>query len=313
MSDTALIFPGQGSQSVGMLSALAERYPEIRETFEEASSAVDRDLWALASSGPEEELNQTRWTQPVVLAGDIAIWRVLRSNGMPDPIGAAGHSLGEYAALVSSGAMAFDDAVRIVHLRGELMQQAVAEGEGAMAAILGLAEAEIERICAESAQDGRTVVAANYNAPGQLVIAGHRDAVEAAAGACREAGAKRALLLPVSVPSHSPLMAPAADPLMEALEAVEFGSPSWTVLHNSDCRPRSDAAGIRRALVDQLTRPVRWTDTLEALASRGANRYLECGPGKVLTGLGKRFDRSADWIALDDPDTLAAERDRAQA
>jgi len=310
MTETAVIFPGQGSQAVGMLADLAAAHEAVRKTFDEASEALGRDLWALISEGPESELNQTRWTQPAMLAGDIAVWRVWRDRGDRGdrggamPAAMAGHSLGEYAALVAAGAMAFEDAVRVVHLRGRLMQQAVAEGEGAMAAILGLDDAAVEEICAGF--PAGTVVPANYNSPGQLVIAGARAEVEQAAERCREAGARRAKLLPVSVPAHSPMMASVEAGLEEALAGIAIREPEYPVLHNADLSTHEDPAGIRAALVRQLTRPVPWTGTIRALIERGCDRFLECGPGKVLTGLGRRIERSADWSALETPEALDA-------
>jgi [acyl-carrier-protein] S-malonyltransferase len=298
----AAIFPGQGSQAVGMLADLADSHASVKATFDEASAALGHDLCALVADGPAERLNQTRWTQPAMLAADIAVWRVYCALGGKLPTTLAGHSLGEYAALVAAESMSFADAIRVVHRRGCLMQEAVAEGEGAMAAILGLEDTEVERIC--SAHPG--AVAANYNSPGQLVIAGSRAAVEAAAAACREAGARRALLLPVSVPAHSPLMAAAEAGLREALETVELSPPRIEVVHNADLETHSDPESIRTALVRQLTRPVPWTRTIEALRQRGVERFFECGPGRVLSGLGKRIDGDAEWIALESAQGLAA-------
>lgn len=304
MTDTAAIFPGQGSQSVGMLADLATGSDLVRATFDEASDAIGRDLWTLITEGPVEELNQTRWTQPVMLAGDIAVWRVYRSRGGEMPVAMAGHSLGEYAALVAAESMALVDAVAVVHERGRLMQEAVGEGEGAMAAILGLEDAQVEQICADLACSKETVVAANYNSPGQLVIAGSRAGVESAVDECKKAGAKRAMLLPVSVPAHSPLMAPAAKGLQRALGMVEIKPPACPVLHNFDLQPRDEPDSIRGALIEQLTHPVPWTGTIRALIARGATRFLECGPGKVLSGLGRRIERDAEWLALETPDGI---------
>lgn len=305
MTQTALIFPGQGSQAVGMLSEHAAVNDLVQRTFDEASSVLDRDLWRLVCDGPEDELNRTEWTQPAVLVADIAIWRIYRELGGAMPGAMAGHSLGEYAALVAAGAMRFTDAVAVVHRRGQLMQAAVSEGAGSMAAILGLDDAEVERICTE-VSDADVVVPANYNSPGQLVIAGATAAVARAVEACSAAGARRALVLPVSVPSHTPLMEPAMAGLAEALDAIELSAPDCPVLHNLDMRPRDDAAGIRRALVDQLTHPVHWTGTIRALVNDGFGRFLECGPGRVLSGLGKRIERGADWIPLDGVEALSS-------
>jgi len=298
MTETAAIFPGQGSQAVGMLAGLADETDLVRATFDEVSRAVGRDLWQLVVDGPAEELNQTRWTQPAMLAGDIAVWRVYRERGGELPMAMAGHSLGEYAALVAAESMALVDAAAVVYERGRLMQQAVAEGEGAMAAILGLEDEQVEQLCADSGAD-QAAVAANYNAPGQLVIAGSRRGVERAVERCKQAGARRAMLLPVSVPAHSPLMASAAAGLEQALKRISIGLPSRPVLHNVDLAPREDGDSIRRVLVDQLTHPVPWTGTIRELVGRGATTFLECGPGRVLSGLGKRIHREARWLALD--------------
>lgn len=303
MSNTAVIFPGQGSQSVGMLGSLAERYPIVRKTFDEASDALGNDLWSLAADGPAERLDQTEWTQPTLLAADIAVWRAYREAGGAMPGSMAGHSLGEYAALVAAGSLELADAVRIVRKRGQLMQAAVPEGTGAMAAVLGLNDETVAEVCEAGAEDS-VVVPANYNAPGQVVIAGERDAVERAAEACRDAGARRAMLLSVSVPAHSPLMQPAQQGLRSALEAVEIRSPACPVLHNVGLAPRSDAAAVLEALVLQLTHPVRWTGTIRELSNHGATRFLECGPGRVLTGLGRRIEREAEWLALEASETL---------
>lgn len=301
MTHSAVVFPGQGSQSVGMLAEMHAASERIAQTFAEASDAIGRDLWQLASAGPGDELNQTRWTQPVMLAADIALWREYRARGGELPLAMAGHSLGEYAALVAAGALEFTDAVRVVHARGELMQQAVAEGEGAMAAILGLDDEVVERICGDT--EG-SVVAANYNSPGQVVIAGSRISVERAVERCRQAGARRAMLLPVSVPAHSPLMEPAAAGLAAALAEVPIRAPQCPVLHNRDLKPHSEPEEIRQALVEQLTYPVPWTETVRELRGRGATRFLECGPARVLAGLGRRIDRDAEWIALESPDGM---------
>ncbi len=298
MTETAAIFPGQGSQTVGMLGELADETDLVRDTFEEVSRAIGRDLWQLVVDGPAEELNQTRWTQPTMLAGDIAVWRVYRERGGELPLAMAGHSLGEYAALVAAESMALGDATAVVHERGRLMQEAVAEGEGAMAAILGLEDGQVEQLCADSDSD-EPVVAANYNAPGQLVIAGSRAGVERVVEKCKQAGARRAMLLPVSVPAHSPLMASAASGLEQILKRIEIKPPVRPVLHNVDLQPRENADLIRRSLIDQLTHPVPWTGTIRELVSRGAMRFLECGPGRVLSGLGKRIDREAGWLPLE--------------
>lgn len=306
MATTAFLFPGQGSQSVGMLGGLDEFDASVRATFDEAGQALGRDLGQLVREGPAEELNRTEWTQPVMLAGDIALWRIYRGQGGSMPAAMAGHSLGEYAALVAAESLDFSDALRIVHRRGQLMQAAVGEGEGSMAAILGLDDAEVERVCAEVSTPDALVVAANYNAPGQIAIAGKAEGVKRAVDACSEAGARRAVVLPVSVPSHTPLMESATAHLAEALAAVEVNPPVCPVLHNLDCRARSEPDEIRRALVDQLTHPVRWTGTIRSLIDSGIGRFFECGPGRVLCGLGKRVDRSAEWIAMEQIESLRA-------
>lgn len=304
MNSFAVVFPGQGSQSVGMMSGFVEAAGRVEATFDQASAALSRDLWQLVCEGPADELNQTRWTQPAMLAADIAVWRLWRAAGGELPVAMAGHSLGEYAALVAAGAMDFVDAVRVVHLRGNLMQQAVAEGAGGMAAILGLDDSEVERLCAEHS-GAQVAVAANYNAPGQVVISGHLDAVAQVTEACRAAGAKRALRLPVSVPAHSPLMQPAADALRAALEEIDIRAPQCPVLHNCNLAAAGDAAAIRQALVDQLTRPVPWTQTIEKLSGQGVRQFVECGPGKVLAGLGRRIDRAAGWSSLDSDEAIS--------
>jgi len=307
MTQSAFIFPGQGSQSVGMLSELAAAAPEIQQSFDRASEVLDRDCWALTMQGPDEDLNRTEWTQPMMLVADIAVWRVYCRLQAPRPAYLAGHSLGEYAALVAAEAMSFDDALRIVRLRGQLMQQAVPEGAGAMAAILGLEDQQVEQICrsiTDSDMTSNQVMPANYNSPGQIVIAGHRTAVDIAIETCKEQGARRAMRLPVSVPSHSALMAPAAEPLREALEQIDFFSPTIPVLHNCDVQARAEPDQIRSALVQQLTQPVRWTETIQTLSARGVQQFMECGPARILTGLGKRINRDAEWFALDNPQTL---------
>lgn len=303
MRDFALLFPGQGSQSVGMLAALAERNALVRQTFEEAGEVLDTRLWQLVSNGPDEDLNRTEITQPAVLAGAIAVWRVWKELGGPDPARLAGHSLGEYSALVVAGALEFRTAVALVAERGRQMQAAVPEGAGAMAAILGLDDEVVAAICREVAED-QIVVPANHNSPGQIVIAGHAAAVERALHKCSEAGARRAVKLPVSVPSHSPLMQPAAEAMREILAATEFRSPAIPVIHNCDVEAHVEPDAIRQALVRQLTSPVRWTESVRAICQAGIMDLAECGPGKVLCGLGRRIERQARWSALEDPDTL---------
>ncbi|WP_239952456.1 ACP S-malonyltransferase [Pantoea sp. Z09] len=305
MTQLAFVFPGQGSQTVGMLSELAASYPQVEATFREASDALGYDLWQLVSNGPAEELNKTWQTQPALLAASVAIYRVWQQQGGKQPALMAGHSLGEYSALVCAGVLDFADAIKLVELRGKLMQEAVPEGTGAMQAIIGLDDAAIRKACEESAQ-GQVVSPVNFNSPGQVVIAGNKEAVERAGAACKAAGAKRALPLPVSVPSHCALMKPAADKLAVALENITFNAPSVPVVNNVDVKCESDAAAIRHALVRQLYSPVRWTESVEFMASQGVTQLLEMGPGKVLTGLTKRIVDSLTAAAVNDPTSLSA-------
>lgn len=300
----AFVFPGQGSQSVGMMQGLATR-PEIRLTFSEASDALSQDLWALVTEGPAEQLNLTINTQPAMLAADIATWRVWQAMGGAQPVVMAGHSLGEYAALVAAGALSFPDAIKLVRFRAEAMQAAVPEGSGAMAAILGLDDDDVRAVCSEAAA-GDVVEAVNLNSPGQVVIAGSKTAVERAMALAKEKGAKRALPLPVSVPSHSSLMAPAADKLLAYLQDVTIMSPTIPVLHNTDVEAHSSPEAIRLALAKQLHTPVRWVETVRAIKAAGVERMIECGPGKVLAGLAKRIDDSLSAVALVDEASFAA-------
>ncbi|MCE0731302.1 ACP S-malonyltransferase [Halomonas sp. G15] len=301
----ALVFPGQGSQQVGMLRELAERYSVVGTTFEEASEALGYDLWQVVQEGPAETLNATACTQPALLTASVAIWRIWQELEGPRPGAMAGHSLGEYSAMVCAGVMPFAEGVRLVKLRGEAMQAAVPAGQGAMAAILGLDDAVVEQACAEAAQ-GDVVSAVNYNAPGQVVIAGSKAAVERAIVGCQEAGAKRAMPLPVSVPSHCALMEPAAERLAAALGEVTLKAPRYTVIQNVDAQAHADVETLRTRLIEQLYRPVRWTSCVEAMSERGAEVFIECGPGKVLTGLGKRISRGSKGLAVNDPDSLDA-------
>ncbi len=305
MTQIAFVFPGQGSQTVGMLTELAATYPLVEETFREASDALGYDLWQLVSQGPAEELNKTWQTQPALLAASVAIYRVWQQQGGEQPALMAGHSLGEYSALVCAGVLNFADAVKLVELRGKLMQEAVPEGTGAMQAIIGLDDAAIRKACEESAQ-GQVVSPVNFNSPGQVVIAGNKEAVERAGAACKAAGAKRALPLPVSVPSHCALMKPAADKLAVALESITFNAPAVPVINNVDVKAETDAAAIRHALVRQLYSPVRWTESVEAMAAQGVTQLLEMGPGKVLTGLTKRIVDSLTAAAVNDTASLTA-------
>lgn len=298
----AFVFPGQGSQSVGMMQGWGER-PEVRFTFSEASDALGQDLWSLVSEGPADLLNQTIHTQPAMLAADVAVWRVWQAAGGIQPALLAGHSLGEYAALVVAGAVGFSDAIKLVRFRAEAMQAAVPEGVGAMAAILGLDDAVVRAVC-EAAAEGEVVEAVNLNSPGQVVIAGNKAAVERAMALAKEKGAKRALPLPVSVPSHSSLMRPAAEKLLVHLQEVTIKAPTIPVLHNSDVQSHAEPDAIRAALARQLHTPVRWVETMQALKAAGMARVFECGPGKVLTGLGKRIDDSVPMLALVDEISL---------
>ncbi|HYW75650.1 MAG TPA: ACP S-malonyltransferase [Gammaproteobacteria bacterium] len=301
----AIVFPGQGSQSIGMLSAAAQHYPIVRETFAEASEALGWDLWGLTQTGPEAELNRTERTQPALLAASVALWRAWRERQPQVPAAMAGHSLGEYSALVCADAMAFGDAVRLVARRGQLMQQAVPEGEGAMAAIVGLADDEVSELCSRMAQ-GAVLEPVNFNAPGQVVIAGARHAVERAVGAAKESGAKLARMLTVSVPAHSSLMRAAADEFEGTLRAVSIRPPAVPVIHNLDAAPHAEAQAIREALVAQLYHPVRWTQSMQRMIRDGAELFIECGPGKVLCGLLRRIDRRVRGLPLSEPNDMDA-------
>ncbi len=307
MTQFAFVFPGQGSQTVGMLADLAAAYPAVEATFREASDVLGYDLWQLVSQGPAEELNKTWQTQPALLAASVAIYRVWQQQGGQLPALMAGHSLGEYSALVCAGVLNFADAIKLVELRGKLMQEAVPEGTGAMQAIIGLDDAAIAKACEESAQ-GQVVSPVNFNSPGQVVIAGNKEAVERAGAACKckAAGAKRALPLPVSVPSHCALMKPAADKLALTLENITFSAPAVPVINNVDVKAETDADAIRHALIRQLYSPVRWTESVEAMAAQGVTQLIEMGPGKVLTGLTKRIVDGLSAAAVNDTASLTA-------
>ena len=304
-STLAFVFPGQGSQSVGMLSQLAEAHPIVRETFDEASAVLGYDLWGLAQNGPKEQLDQTERTQPAMLSAGVAVWRCWQAAGGAAPVVMAGHSLGEYSALVCAGAIAFPDAVGLVATRARLMQQAVPEGKGAMAAVLGLDEERIRAVCAEQAGE-EVLEAVNFNAPGQVVIAGDRAAVERGVAAAKDAGAKRALLLPVSVPSHCALMQGAAGEFAAALRQVTISAPVIEVLHNVTVAGAKDPDEIRDLLARQLPNPVRWVETIQAFAERGCTVAVEAGPGKVLAGLGKRIDKRIDTLPVFDEAGLSS-------
>jgi len=300
----AAVFPGQGSQSVGMLGDLAEHYPVVRDTFDEASDILNTDLWALVETGPIETLNRTEFTQPAMLAAGVAVWRVWTAQTAARPAATAGHSLGEYSALVAAEALTFGDAVALVRERALAMQNAVPEGQGAMAALLGLEDAAVVELCAAQA-GGEVLEAVNFNSPGQVVIAGSAEAVGRAIAAAREVGAKRAVLLPVSVPSHCALMKPAAERLLERLDATEFRLPLIPVLHNVHADTVTSPRALRSILAEQLYRPVRWADTVRNMRERGLDTLLEYGPGKVLTGLGKRIDRELHLLEISDSAGLA--------
>ena len=302
----AMMFPGQGSQSVGMLASLAAAEPVVGETFSEASAVLGYDLWALCQQGPEARLSETERTQPAMLAAGIAVWRAWSPAWRSAPDMLAGHSLGEYSALVAAGAFEFREAIALVRFRGEAMQRAVPAGTGAMAAILGLDDAVVEAACAEAAQ-GEIVQAVNYNSPGQLVIAGSAAAVARAIEACKARGAKRAVLLPVSVPSHSALMKPAAEALRGRLAELEVKAPALRV-RSFDAGVYTDADSIRDGLYRQLFNPVRWSAIVTAMTGEGAGHLYECGPGKVLTGLARRAPggRDLDLQAIESPESLEA-------
>ena len=301
---TAFVFPGQGSQSVGMLADVASEFSLVGETFAQASAALGYDLWQLVAEGPAEALNQTSVTQPAMLTASIALYRILQAAGKADVAFMAGHSLGEYTALTAAGVFSLADAVRLVRARGEYMQSAVPEGVGAMSAILGLTDDQVRLACEQAAQ-GEVVAAVNFNSPGQVVIAGHKVAVERAMKLCQEAGAKRALPLPVSVPSHCALMQPAAERLAQDLAQMTMQTPHISVINNVHVAIESEAKAIQAALVAQLHSPVRWVETVQLLKAQGVTRIVEVGPGKVLAGLNKRIDNEIEHFAVADLRTLS--------
>lgn len=305
MSKFAIVFPGQGSQSLGMLADLGEQFDVVKKTFSEVSEVLGYDLWALVQNGPVEDLNQTFRTQPALLAASVAIWRVWQEQGLEQPVNLAGHSLGEYSALVCAGVIDFQQAIKLVELRGQLMQEAVPAGVGAMYAIIGLDDESIAKACEEAAQ-GEVVSPVNFNSPGQVVIAGNKAAVERAGVLCKEAGAKRALPLPVSVPSHCALMQPAADKLEVALQSIEFKAPTLPVINNVDVIAETDPEKIKKALVRQLHSPVRWTEGVQKMSEEGVEKLYELGPGKVLTGLTKRIVKTLTAAAVNDTASLEA-------
>lgn len=299
----AMVFPGQGSQSAGMQSELALQFDVVRATYDEASEGLGYDLWQLVQDGPQEELNNTIVTQPAMLTAGVAAWRVWREAGGIMPSHMAGHSLGEYTALVCAGALAFSDAVLLVRRRAELMQRAVPVGVGAMAAILGLDADAVLDVC-ESASSVGIAEAVNFNSPGQVVVAGHKTAIVTLLGLAKEQGAKRAIMLDVSVPSHSSLMHPAGEMLAENLAATDFSATEITVLNSVDGQPYGDPDDIRERLQRQISSPVQWVKTVHALIAAGADALVECGPGKVLAGLCRRIDKSVPVICIDNPDNL---------
>jgi len=304
MTTFAITFAGQGSQSIGMMAGLAD-IAVVCSTFDEASASIGVDLWKLAAEGPVESQNQTVNTQPLMLAAGVATWRAWQSLGGPMPAYFAGHSLGEYTALVAAGALAFSDAVALVRFRAGAMQDAVPEGTGGIAAVLGLDVADVRQVCADAA-NGEVLEAVNLNSPVQIVIAGHRTAVERGMALAKERGAKRAIMLPMSAPSHCALMRPAAEQLKRRLTSISMSVPIVPVLQNADVMAFSDAAQIKSALVEQLYRPVRWIETVQKLAAEGATALVECVPGKVLTGLNKRIDTNLNCLAINDRAGLEA-------
>lgn len=307
-SSPAFVFPGQGSQKVGMLAAAHEAYDAVRDTFAEASDTLGYDMWALVQGGPQDSLNLTATTQPVLLTSSVALWRAWQAQSGARPAVMAGHSLGEFSALVCAGALGFADAVKLVRSRGEFMQGAVPVGEGAMAAIIGVDDADIERICESTSTADAVVSAVNYNSPGQVVIAGHTAAVDAAIAALKAAGAKRAMPLPVSAPFHTSLMRPAGEKLEQAIADIDIASPEIPVVHNVHAATEAEPENIRALLVQQIYSPVRWTSCVQAMVSMGARRIVECGPGKVLSGLNRRIDKSLESFALEEPEALEAAR-----
>lgn len=301
----AFLFPGQGSQSVGMLAELADHHPAVVEVFGEASEVLGYDAWALVINGPEDRLNATHYTQPAMLAAGVAVWKVWCSVSDVRPAWLAGHSLGEFTALVCAGALGFQDGIHLVAERARLMQSAVPAEEGAMAAVLGLDDEQVVAVCRQATIDGSAVSAANFNAPGQVVIAGHREAVTRATKLAKTAGAKRAIILPVSVPSHCPLMQPAGEQFKVFLDAVSFAKPSIPVIHNVDVAPHAEPSAIRQALEQQLCGSVRWVESVRHITEQGVQRFVECGPGRVLAGLNKRIVPGARTESIFDTSSLA--------
>ncbi|MBB6521962.1 ACP S-malonyltransferase [Pseudoteredinibacter isoporae] len=299
-SNLAFVFPGQGSQKIGMLADLAAEYPVVQETFAEASEVLGYDLWDLLQNGEQDAINMTERTQPLLLTASVACWRVFNAHKEARPALMAGHSLGEWSALVCAGVVAFKDAVRLVQQRGKFMQEAVPAGEGAMAAIIGLDDEAIKAACVEASADG-VAAAVNFNSPGQVVIAGSKAAIDRAIELCKEAGAKRAMPLPVSAPFHTELMKPAADRLAEQIEATPFQAPATPVVHNVHAQTETDPAKIKALMIEQIYSPVLWVDCVKAMKEVGIEQAVECGPGKVLAGLVKRIDKSIASQGLETP------------
>ena len=302
-SHLAFVFPGQGSQKIGMLADLSSQYSLVAETFSEASSALGYDLWDLVQNGSQDDINLTERTQPLLLAASVAIWRVWQHKGGAQPVLMAGHSLGEWSALVCAGVVAFGDAVKLVQQRGKFMQEAVPAGQGAMAAIIGLDDASIIDAC-KQAEQGEVVAAVNFNSPGQVVIAGAAGAVERASALCKEAGAKRALPLPVSAPFHTSLMRPAAEKLAEQIYNTSFSTPDIPVVHNVTAEPESNPEKIKALMIEQIFSAVRWVDCVNTLSARGIATTIECGPGKVLSGLNKRINKDLNTLSIETPEEL---------
>jgi|TARA_B110000908_G_scaffold141620_1_gene169364 [acyl-carrier-protein] S-malonyltransferase len=302
-SNLAFVFPGQGSQKIGMLADLAAANSSVEQTFQQASEVLGYDCWDLLQNGEEDEINLTERTQPILLAASVAIWRLWQQQGGPNPAAMAGHSLGEWSALVCADAVDFGDAVKIVRARGAFMQQAVPVGVGAMAAIMGIDDQIVIDACSEAAQ-GQVVAAVNFNAPGQVVIAGDADAVARATAICKKGGAKRAVELPVSAPFHTSLMRPAADNLAELVEATTFRAPQIKIIHNVNAQTETDPQAIKTLMLEQIYKPVLWVDCVNGLAAGGAEMLIECGPGRVLNGLSKRIDRNLKSLSTDDVDSL---------
>jgi [acyl-carrier-protein] S-malonyltransferase len=306
----AFVFPGQGSQKVGMLAEVHERFQAVRDTFDEASQVLGYDMWDLIQNGEQAALNLTATTQPVLLTSSVALWRAWQQASGTAPAVMAGHSLGEFSALVCAGTLVFADAVQLVRQRGEFMQSAVPVGEGAMAAIIGLDDDAINAICQQVAEaSGEVVAAVNFNSPGQVVIAGHTAAVDTAIDALKEAGAKRAMPLPVSAPFHTSLMKPAGDQLAEAIAAIDITPPAIPVIHNVHAASENDPEKIRDLLVEQIYSPVQWTRCVQAMVARNVGTVVECGPGKVLSGLNRRIDKSLASYSLETPDGLQSALD----